>query len=468
MVNDWLGFLPYGNNTIRFPDDWEDSGVSWRIDLFDPTKVGANMVSIKTADTIYLRWQFSDDLGIMKVLGDAEEGSVRKTKATLDRTFPAPTTLNYDVGSGATGTSTYTGAHLWSADNSDRRREVIELGDNEGGSLDFNVRAFDRACNDTLVTESLPLGEAWVITKGGVAFSSGGTNIKLKDIAATGDDRFSLETHWTGKFGFKRSKSDLSTELLTSGSGIGSLDELLHPNLGGGRILNYPQSVNTESNWFTTLKNKYLFEKQSGRASEFIEIKDPLGISKVNQNLTDIYSISTPTVKCERNKLCMIRIDGDVVINRGFVCDGKGAIMVDGNLTLSPDITFSGNNKGCLFIASGNITIDGGNFKSAGSAFPVYDVIEGFVLADGEVLIEEADRGRIVRDGLKIHGSLMGVASSNVVTRGIVLQRSLKLMDNTAYPVLAIHYDPRYLKIAVEFFGGDISGFKKEVGFKPL
>ncbi len=121
-------------------------------------------------------------------------------------------------------------------------------------------------------------------------------------------------------------------------------------------------------------------------------------------------------------------------------------------MTISPDILNSDSESGCFFLAGGNITIQAGEDKSAGTFG--YDLVEGYLIAGGNIL------SNTERDGIEVHGGL--IALNNVS-----INRNLQLY-NTLYPMVAISNDPRYVKLSEQFFGTTDGIYKQEVGFKSL
>jgi hypothetical protein len=81
---------------------------------------------------------------------------------------------------------------------------------------------------------------------------------------------------------------------------------------------------------------------------------------------------------------------------------------------------------------------------------------------DGEIDITFVDRGKNIRDGLKVTGGLFATGGEKSVKLG----RSLQLKDNLLYPTLIVFHDARYLDIGRNILGDTFGGgYIKDVGF---
>jgi hypothetical protein len=137
--------------------------------------------------------------------------------------------------------------------------------------------------------------------------------------------------------------------------------------------------------------------------------------------------------------------------------------MTRKNIILNPDIQESGNEiEGCIFLAKGNIEIEEGNRKSGGSVG--YDYIEGFMIADSQIVIKEADKTESVRDAIEIRGGLVALGNTTT-SSAILLQRNLRLY-NYLNPALVVNWHVKYGKLSEIFFGTEAAMYKQEVGFK--
>jgi hypothetical protein len=430
----------------------------WTIDVAAPTREDISYAAV-SADQLDLNWSFDDSSGVKRVVGDAEVVEESEADGPIDDLTSG--VEGYILGSGDNGSETYGGYHLWSADL-EERADRIDIRDNEGGSIDFNVIAFDNACNAGKYTFNMELGEPWIITKGGVVFSAGGTDIGVKSF--TDHERFSNDSYWSGDFGFYKDESDLSTELLTGGGS--SLNSLINNiKLSSVRAQNYNDRNNKSGYWFDELNRRYetMLAAYPERFTTVSITDDSVTFSGSS---TDIVDPVISANKCDTNTSCVVEVVGNVSIERNFICDARTTFLVSGNVNIEPDMTASNSRSGCMILAKGDITIGAGTHKSGGSTYPKYDLVEGFFVADGQILIPEVDQDEDVRDGLKVTGSL--VAFGGGTGKSISMGRTLKLIDNNAFPAVAVHFDNRYLNFATTVFGGQTETFKREVGFKPL
>ncbi len=189
---------------------------------------------------------------------------------------------------------------------------------------------------------------------------------------------------------------------------------------------------------------------------------------------------------CGNSDICAIYSKGPITLKNAtqegdeekldtFVCDRKALIMSESDIHIEPDLINSDDPfVGCIIIANGNVTIGSGGYKSKepdpgnyeDPGVVGYDYIEAFIMAERQIILNHADRGKLVRDGLEVRGSLIsfgtGLDSSD---KSILIERSLKL-HNLTNPVLVMLWDVRYSKISEYFFGKDANLYKREVGFK--
>jgi hypothetical protein len=435
---------------------WTNVGTQ-NIDLTPPTI--NNSYEPLTAETLSLEWQVSDTNGILRTMGNADIGEAGVSNGPIDDITSGVS--NYILGSGPEMDSSFydSSGNLWVLNSTLTRDEVIDINSNEGGSLLFPVTSFDNACNDRTETLDISLEEAWMITKGGVLFSGGGTNLDIREFST--HEFFSPDDYWQGYYKFYKDEADLSTELLSGGTA--TLNNLIHSaTVGSTRATSYLDRNNRQGYWFDRLSERVDLILAATQADEYdnftFETDITIGVSASN--------VSQGGSNCGDSELCVVEVIGNMDIQSGFVCDAKAVFLVDGEIIVEPDITNQDSTSACYFISSGNITIDDGAYKSSGSSYPRYDILQAFFLSDENIIISEVDQGEDVRDGLKVDGSLLAFGSG--ANSSILMQRTLKLLDNTNFPAVAIHYDQRYLKLSPLFFGGHTDAFKQEVGFKPL
>lgn len=449
-------FLPSGGTNISSVPAWKDSTKDINVDLNTPV-VDTLTNQFDDSGRLLINWKFSDShSSIIRSIGDASIAKAGKVNDTIDDITSGVT--NYVLGSGDTGSQLYGGYHLWRVNNTANRTDTINLKNNEGGSLNFDIYGFDSACNYTNSSLNVPLGNAWMITKGGMVNTGSGSAFLLR--ALSGHEYITTDSYWGKPFSFYKDEADLSTELLSGGTE--TLNDLLHSaTLKSVRITNNSDRNNRPNYWFAQLSKRAVDQITKSPAS-YADIYFDENVV-LNGQATDI---SSGGVSCTSSKNCVVKINGDLRVNSGFSCDARAIFLASGNLRIEPDITASDQKYGCMFIIKGNATISDGTYKSSGSSFPKYDVVEAYILADGIINMPLADEAQTVRDGLKINGSILGFG--DVDGASIQMGRSLRLLHNNSYPAVAVHFDNRYLPFAAIFFGGEREGFEREVGFKAL
>ncbi len=429
---------------------------TWTIDLEPPIRESTNH-TVQSANRVLLNWSFSDFSGVKRVVGNARATEGGNVKGPIDDITSG--VLGYQIGSAPTGAQLYDGNSLWKL-NAASRSELIDIGSNEGNAFEFVMHAFDNACNTDEYVYNMGIGNPWIITKGGVVFSAGGSSITVQSLQ--GSDPISTDSYWSGDFGFKKDEADLSTELLTGGTS--NLTTLINSvRLGSTRATRYDDVNNRSGYWFSEL-SKRINTRSTLAPENYTNIT--LAATTLSGRTSDIVSSSDPSVRCNGDSSCVVSVAGNLTINEGFICDTRTTFLVDGNITIEPNVTAENTTSGCMFVSSNDITIGAGEYHSAGSSTPKYDLIDGYLIADGNINIPETDLSEDIRDGLIIRGGLVAFGTEG--GRSINFGRSLKLIDNNAFPTLAIHSDNRYLNFATMVFGGHKETFKREVGFKPL
>ena len=354
---------------------------------------------------------------------------------------------------------------------------TIGIGENEKGMITFYVTGFDQACNDTLGSETINLNP-WITAKGGLVYSGGSVGVNVKDVEGQWDALRDMLTR------VEPEELDIATELVSSRDDY--IKDLIRPLAGAVKAHSVFNS-NSRTTWFEYLKGK--LEMYKGGLNGFSQA-----------SLTEVQTLSG-IPECQ-GKPCyyLSEQEGETVnIPENFECDGKALIMVDGNIHIEPDIwngstkrteVVTGTNRyytyedkadnsieGCIFVASGDITIGAGDWKTGnaeGYEKIRYDYIEAFMVAGNKIDIQLVDvfypntNDRIfMRDGLEIHGGLVAFGNNlNSGESAVQVNRSLVLFNNFL-PTVVTSWDPRYAKLSEIFFGTSAAMYKREVGFKP-
>ncbi len=345
---------------------------------------------------------------------------------------------------------------------------TIGIGDNEEGMIIFYVTGFDQACNDTLGSETVNLNP-WITAKGGLVYSGGSVGVNAKDVSAQEGALKGMLTR------VKPEELDIGTELVSSRDDY--IRKLIRPEQQAVRAHSVFNST-SRNTWFEYLKGKLELYK-SGLESFQIPINNPP---------------NTISALCG-DKPCYMETTGTVKIPKNFVCDGKALIMVDGDIHIEPDIVngstqtvrnpitgkyedkLENNIEGCIFVASGDITIGAGDWKTGnatGYEEIRYDYIEAFMVAGNKIDIQLVDikdswgDPLYMRDGLEIHGGLVAFGNNlNPGESAVQVNRSLALFNNYL-PTVVTSWDPRYAKLSEIFFGTSATMYKREVGFKAF
>ena len=394
------------------------------------------------------------------------------------------------VGEG-TDIGSFGAINSWNLETKDWPEKVlVDILNNEEGDIIFYATAFDKACNYSTNNGVRIDLRSWITTRGGVMYSvdNFGPEAKALD-EGDGIQAYRLSP---GELSLKTLTENQIINEMTTGtkvlmSKIDSLNKITH-NIEGEegkgsvravRAVGIQDDNNLNRFWFNYFKLKLEKERKENENEppqfEYVETKGD----------TEIRTLESV---CKDSKVCAIYSKGSITIanenedgeKETFYCDRKALIMSEGDIHIEPDFVnkdLDGEMSGCIIIANGKITIGEGQYRSIPPVNPEsttdagvvgYDYIEAFMMAEGQILIQPADRDKLVRDGLEIKGSLVSFGTGLVPDqeeKSIYIQRSLKLHTLTN-PVLVMLWDVRYAKISEYFFGKDSNLYKQEVGFK--
>ncbi len=319
----------------------------------------------------------------------------------------------------------------------------INIGDNEGGIISIYATAYDQGCNDATRAHNVDL-RPWIATKGGVVYSKGRLGASSKDVSNVGQ----LE----GVFkNILKEELDTGTELVSSRGDF--ITNLIHPEVSRAvRAINIYDSNDKKNYWFEYLKRK-------------LNVQQLERDMYINESFEVLLSSSSSTY-CGENRYCLFYATDQIEVEQGFVCDRDTLIMSEKDIILHPNIIESTADKtvGCIFVAKENIFIKEGGRQSFGDLVG-YDYIEGFMIAENQILIEVADENDAVRDGLEIKGGLVSLGNSSQLDSAIFIKRNLRLY-NYSHPTLVVSWDIKYARISETFFGSEAPMYKQEVGFK--
>ncbi len=430
--------------------DYSNGGGGWiqrATHMLDFTPPAGNIESTVTSqDEISLTWSSSDPGGA-GVAGTAISGAFTPKNSSYNGATGTFSSSNGDVqNSGLLGMNT--SQQIWRGNNiptSSGQTDISLVSD--AGSFNYSLHAVDNVCNVSTILDASPtqLGASWYITKGGLAYSRGGYYSDIPTL----DGSESIHDTFVPPFVINKDEVNISTELLASG--------------------NQFYSVVKSSNASPPFVLGDFSSRAADRSEHMFELMRADALGKVRLQSDDFYYTDIPgnieddiSGYCgdDESKLCVLDASNNIEVNNDLHCNRPTAILVGGNLSISSNITVGNETDrldGCIFIVKGNIDIYP---TSQPSSDVQYDVIHSYLRSGGQITIhgDSADYPK----GLKINGSLIGLATEN---RGIRMNRTLQLRQNLEYPSLAVHYDPRYYILAQKFFGRtDV--YRKDSGYK--
>jgi hypothetical protein len=334
---------------------------------------------------------------------------------------------------------------------------LVDIGQNEGGAVVIYTTAYDQACNDSMVDHVLDL-RPWIATKGGVMYSQNALGSNAKNFSEEDNPAQFFETGG-GSTLRNYSVEQILNEMTTGTELISSRNEaitdLIHSaDIGAVRANNIYDSNEKKNYWF-----------------EYFKRKLDLQLSMENTPLKE-FSITgnkvSDAVGCSVGESCVMYSDDSIVIPEGYLCDAKTLIMSGGSITVTPEVTSSGNGiEGCIFLAKDRIYIKEGDHLSTGDIVR-YDYVEGFFISEDQILIEQQlDTGQPIRDGLEVRGGLVAFGRDSTNSSAVLIQRNLRLFSYMN-PTVVITWDLRYAKLSEIFFGVEAAMYKQEVGFKAF
>ncbi len=416
---------------------------NWGVDLERPAMIDLDQKVLDSRE-LYLNWNVDGtNSGIMGIVinGYRDQPLVNDTISLFG--FPNQIILDSippedEIGH-LTDTNTwifnYTNPYSLQVISTDTNR--INITENEGGIISMYVTAYDQGCNDNLRAHNIDL-KPWIATKGGIVYSKASLGASAKNVSEV-DELIGVFKN------ILREEIDTGTELISSRQDY--IANLINPTLGAVRAINTYDSNDRKMYWFDYL-NKKLKEQKS-----------KLGFTE-----TEIPNTSSSTT-CILQDNCLIYSSENITIPSGFVCDKNTLVMSEKDIILNPEIIEIENNQstsGCIFLAKRNILIKEGLRKSTTSVG--YDYIEGFLIAENQILVESGDINESIRDGLEIKGGLVAMGSENSFS-AILLERNLRLF-NYSHPTLVVAWDIKYARLSEVFFGTEAPMYKQEVGFK--
>lgn len=415
----------------------------WGIDLVNP--VANDIVQeIYDSTSAHLTWGVSDvTSGIVKTILNA----YRVGGSTTDNvSLSLPTAYTTSKGSitlqtlpSANSIGNYAGTNAWVFTTSTGEKDKINIGSNELGSIEIYATTYDKACNVASTNESIDLNP-WFATRGGVVYSENNISTTAKDVSSV----TSLDNTFSTKAAMTKEKIDLGTELLSTRNV--NISNLIHPTAGAVRSLVMYDMNNSKNYWFSLLIDE--FDQYKTNAAEFIPTTTSVSADCTEKN--NCYYISTSA-------------EADIHIPSAYICDKPTLIISNRDIYIEPNVVSGSGLSGCIFLAKNNIYIDDASYLSGTKIN--YDYLEGFFIADNQIIFSLVDQVRTRRDGVEIYGGLLAFGSNITSGNAITINRNLRLYNQTN-PTLVVTYDNKYSNISTLFFGQQASIYKQELGFK--
>jgi len=334
----------------------------------------------------------------------------------------------------------------------------IDVGENTTGLFDIHLTVFDDAGNFSTSKISINIAD-WFATAGGLAYSAEGTYFSTKDFVTIAE-RPPLP-YPSENPGLQFGNSDYSSELWAEKNNENPVPLVRSNETKSYNITRYLGYKST-GGYYDYLKKEYMMNKQNvvdmGLEEVFPES------STLSGSLNGI---------CNNESYCMFEYTGNLNVKGDVICDNRSLIFVGGDLTIetplkNTDENQLSNKNGCIFVVKGDVTVQKGeNMSSTGLG---YDIVHGYMLADGQIIIEDESDKRLlpntdpIIDGVYING---GLSSSYREGTGIIMNRYLRVEEKLTYPVLVIDYHPKYGVIAEKFFGRKSTVKAVEIGVKP-
>jgi len=302
-----------------------------------------------------------------------------------------------------------------------------------------------------------------MVTSGGLAYSAGGTSFTAKDLVDVTWANVLPPSSYGSNPGLIPPDVNLTSEMWGETGGLIRFKPS-SPLDSYSLIFNGIKLVE-EDGYYTLLLDSY--EKNKKNLGDKVREKNVSG---------DIEGAVNDNLYCPEpdKEYCVLKSTTDVRIKSNFACNKKTLMFIDGSLEINPPLKNSVNTdilsgmNGCIFVVSGNVYIkEGSNASNSGFG---YDKVNGYILADGQIIIDDESYKRghntnPVIDGVYINGGLQ--SSKSNYDKSILFNRYLRLEDRLKFPLLAIDLHPKYGVLGEEFFGSKYIIQTVELGVKP-
>ncbi|HPP19059.1 MAG TPA: hypothetical protein PLT51_03730, partial [Candidatus Dojkabacteria bacterium] len=387
-----------------------------------------------SGNSITLSWDASDDRNLYAIVGNIfTSGDDVKTITVSTQTIgvslhdPATFSLNSEnngVDENKIGILNNMDVSLFQVDSNIDGTEhsgsvTLNINHEAQNSLYFFITVFDDAGNIAQSEEIKQDLNDWMVTSGGLAYSNGGTSFTVKDLA---------EGTWSGILppsSYESNPGLIPPDVNFTSEMWGQMDRLINfipeSPLNSYSLIFKGIKLVEENSYYTLLLDLYERNKKN------------LGNSI--QEIIDVMTFSTAVSNYCLNEYCVFKYDdnSNVVIEQGFACNKKTLMFINGNLTIKPPLKNStgtdtlSNKNGCIFVVSGNVYIkEGSNASNSGFG---YDNVNGYILADGQIIIDDESYKRDhntdpIIDGVYVNGGLQSSKSND--DKSILFNRYLR------------------------------------------
>ena len=469
-------FSPFwGKDVLRYKSNlgqlyarnWSYSNKSWTIDRTSPT-LSTNL-SISN-NSITLSWNASDDRGLYAIVGniftpDSRNKTIQVSTSTSDVSLHNPSTFiinseSYGVDESKIGILNNMSTSLFQVNpdinlKSKSGSIEIDIGDAEG-SLSFYFTVFDQAGNIFQTSEIKQDLNDWMVTSGGLAYSEGGTSFTTKNLADNTWTNILPPSGYGNNPGLLSNNANVTSEMWSESSEL--LSSLApHSPLNSYSVNNFT-NFKIGKDYYSILLDLYQGNKKNLESN----LWEKSNLGNLSGAVSDYCS----------KEYCVFKYTGNLISSENFTCDKKTLLFVEGNLTINPPLKNSvgtdalSPSNGCIFIVNGNIYIQQGTNASSSSF--MYDKVNGYLFANGKIIIKDeiGKRGQAdpLIDGVYING---GLQSSYAEDKSISFERYLRLEDRLKFPLLAIDLHPKYIMLGNTFFGSKYIIQIVESGIKP-
>ena len=452
--------------------DWFLTEKTWTIDRTAPT---LKTTEVKVSEnSITLLWEASDDRNLYAIVGNIftsgdDEKTITVSTQTEGVSLHNPITFslnskNNGVDENKIGILNNMGVSLFQVNPNINGTEhsgsvTLNINHEAQNSLYFFITVFDDAGNIAQSGEIKQDLNDWMVTSGGLAYSNGGTSFTAKELASGVWNNVLPPSSYGSNPGLIPPDVNLTSEMWGETGGLINFNPS-SPLRSYSLIFNGIKLVE-EDGYYTLLLDSYEKNKKN------------LGDSVKEINISEDYSnLSGAVTNYCSNEYCVFKSTGDVNIDSNFACNKKTLMSINGNLTINPPLknltgTDTLNSKnGCIFVVSGDVNIKEGS-DAVNSGF-AYDKVNGYIFADGQIIIEDESGKRVpntdpIIDGVYVNGGLQSLGDN----KGIVFNRYLRLEDRLKFPLLAIDLHPKYGILGEKFFGSKYIIQTIELGVKP-